>query len=261
MKKAKLIFCIAAFYDIDDPHAFLKDVYEVLDDDGVFVIQMNYLPMMLRNLTFDNIGHEHLCYYSLRTLQRLLQSHELSIFDAELNSVNGGSVRAYIKKGYHHPSEKVERLMETDWVDDWTIQRFSQEAQAIINRVGKELISLKKKGKKIYGYGASTRGLTILQALSPEAVKCISAVAERDPHKYGRVMAGVNIPIVPESEAREQADVFFLLPYSFWDSISEREKPWMETGGEFLIPLPFPKLVKLENTGFGRVLVAEAIGQ
>ena len=95
--KAKIITAISMFYDLEDPNTFVEDARKVLADDGVFIIQMNYLVLMLENNTFDNISHEHLEYYSLFSLENLLSRHDLEVFDVELNDVNGGSIRTYVK--------------------------------------------------------------------------------------------------------------------------------------------------------------------
>ena len=97
-KKAKVITSISMFYDLEDPNAFVDDISKCLDKDGLWIIQMNYLGLMLENNTFDNISHEHLEYYSLLSLSNLLKKHEMDIFDVELNDVNGGSFRVYIKQ-------------------------------------------------------------------------------------------------------------------------------------------------------------------
>ena len=97
-RKAKVITSIAMFYDLDDPNEFVNNISKILDDNGIWVIQMNYLGTMLENNSFDNIVHEHLEYYSLKSLENLLSRHDLEIFDAEINDVNGGSIRTYVKK-------------------------------------------------------------------------------------------------------------------------------------------------------------------
>src|SRR3989344_1665986 len=96
-KKAKVVTTIAMFYDLEDPHAFIRDVREILDDNGLWVVQMSYLPLMLRQLAFDNICHEHLEYYRLIALQHLLSRHKMRVVDCELNDINGGSFRIYIR--------------------------------------------------------------------------------------------------------------------------------------------------------------------
>ena len=97
-EKAKIVTAIAMFYDLDDPNKFLKDVHSILDDDGVFIIQQNYLAGMLQNVAFDNIVHEHLEYYSLTSLESLLNRNGFVVVDVEEREVNGGSFRVYAKK-------------------------------------------------------------------------------------------------------------------------------------------------------------------
>jgi hypothetical protein len=97
-QKAKAITSIAMFYDLENPNTFVEDVKKCLDKNGIWIIQMNYLGSMIENNTFDNISHEHLEYYSLMSLSNLLENHDLEAFDVELNDVNGGSFRIYVKK-------------------------------------------------------------------------------------------------------------------------------------------------------------------
>src|SRR3989441_12161064 len=113
--KAKLITSIAMFYDLDDPDAFVADIVKCLDTRGIWVIQQNYLLSMLEQNGFDNIGHEHLTYYSLGTMNRLLSKHNLEIFNAETNDVNGGSFRTFIaRKGQFHVRKTVRKMEERE---------------------------------------------------------------------------------------------------------------------------------------------------
>src|SRR3989344_4090730 len=97
-KKARVITAISMFYDLEDPNQFIKDIVECLDNEGVLVIQQNYLGTMLENNAFDNILHEHREYYSLTSLNNLLRKYDLEVFDIEQNEINGGSIRTYIRK-------------------------------------------------------------------------------------------------------------------------------------------------------------------
>jgi hypothetical protein len=252
-KKYKIVTAIAMFYDLDDPITFLMDVQSILAPDGVFVVQMNYLGTMIRNLAFDNIGHEHLCYYSLTTLKKLLDVAGLEVFDLELNAVNGGSIRTYIAhKGARLIASSVPELlmMEQASLTKEALQHFADRVETASKVLLGFLKELKKAGKKVYAYGASTRGLTLLQTIFKEekATDYIIAAAERDERKYSRKMAGVDIPIVSEQAVRE-ADYMLVLPYHFWQSIQRREVSWMKQGGKFILPLPYPKVVVLETRG------------
>jgi NDP-4-keto-2,6-dideoxyhexose 3-C-methyltransferase len=250
-KPFKIITAIAMFYDLDEPGKFLDDVVRQLHDDGVFIVQMNYLPTMMRNLAFDNIGHEHLCYYSLATLSRLFALHKLIIVDAELNGVNGGSIRVYAKKhfGFRTTSAAVDDILRAEGsiLTEEHYKIFAERVNDICEELKEFLGELKKRGKKVYAYGASTRGSTLLQTVfkGEFGSKYLEGVAERDPNKFGLYMVGLDLQIVDESEARSKADYFLLLPYHFWESISQREQEWMSAGGKFILPVPYLKVVAL----------------
>jgi NDP-4-keto-2,6-dideoxyhexose 3-C-methyltransferase len=247
-KKYKAITAIAMFYDLDDPNKFVQDIVETLEDDGVFIVQMNYLMLMLRNLTFDNVGHEHLAYYSFAALKWLLENNGLKVVSVEMNDVNGGSIRVVARKGNNWPRSKTVREMldlERGLDSEESYGQFANRVNTTTKHLKDFLSELKRAGKVVYAYGASTRGSTLLQTVLGEtpASSLLKGVAERDPNKYGKKMAGLDLPIVAEYIAREAADYFLLLPYAFWESISNREKVWMLMGGKFIVPLPFPKVI------------------
>lgn len=257
----KIITACAMFYDLDNPKEFLYDVKACLDPGGVFVVQMNYLGSMVRNLAFDNIGHEHLCYYSLTTMKKLFDKIGLEIFEVELNEVNGGSIRVYTgHKNVRPIKSSVQDLLmvESTQLSEHSIKNFAERADSIAKVLLSFLKELKKQGKRVYAYGASTRGMTLLQTIFREekATDYIIAAAERDNRKYGKTMAGMDIPIISEAEAREKADYMLVLCYHFWKSIREREKFWMRTGGKFIIPLPYPKVMYCMGEGPASIPVA-----
>ncbi len=265
-KPFKIITAIAMFYDLDEPGKFLDDVVRQMHDEGIFIVQMNYLPTMLRNLAFDNIGHEHLCYYSLHTLSDLFTKHKLVIVDAELNGVNGGSIRVYAKKslGFRKSSETFKDLYkkEESILTEDNYRLFAQRVNDVCEELKDFLEQLRKKGKQTYAYGASTRGSTLLQTIfkNENPRNYLRGVAERDPNKIGLYMDGLDLPIISEEEARRAADYFLLLPYHFWESISQRENKWMANGGKFILPVPYPKVVTLaEMEGSQGKLVQYAV--
>jgi len=252
-KRYKVVTAIAMFYDLENPVEFLKDVNEIMADDGLFVIQMNYLPVMMRNLTYDNISHEHLCYYSLASLLPLLELARLKLVDAEINDVNGGSIRIYISKQAVGMSREVYSMItaEIGFLKPSSYTTFADRIREQVAQLRWFLYNLKRLGKKIYAYGASTRGSILLQMTmeGQTSLGVLLGVADRDPNKWGREMAGLYLPIIPESIARQHADYFLLLPYHFWQSISKREWNWMKSGGRFIIPIPYPRVVGLEDVG------------
>jgi NDP-4-keto-2,6-dideoxyhexose 3-C-methyltransferase len=249
--RAKVVTSIAMFYDLDDPNAFVHDVHEVLDDDGVWILQMADLKSMLDRTMWDNICHEHLEYYSLTSLSSLLEWHGFRVVDVERNSVNGGSIRAIIRKRGRNAQTRSIRVREL--LDEERVMGLDtfRPYEAFADRVRDETLSLvdfvKSKvaeGKKIYVYGASTKGNTLLQYAGLDS-SLITAAAERNPDKWGKRTAGTNIPIVSEKEARDaKPDYMLVLPWHFLDEFVEREAEYLSGGGAFIVPLPTFRVVR-----------------
>jgi hypothetical protein len=251
---ARIITTIAMFYDLEDPHKFVDDVYNVLDNEGLWIVQMSYMPLMLAQLAFDNICHEHLEYYSLSSLEYLLKQHDLKIVDVELNDINGGSFRIYIRKKASSPLRfatapyrdvaqiRVASLLEYESSlklnDPATYTAWFNKIQALKKQTVAFIKSEKAKGKTIWGYGASTKGNTLLQFFGLDGT-IIDAIAERNPDKYGRRTVGTNIPIKSEAEMRKaKPDYLLILPWHFVAEFQEREKQYLNSGGKFIIPCP-----------------------
>lgn len=254
----KVITAIAMFYDLEDPKKFLQDCRAVLHQNGLLIIQMNYLVSMLQNVAVDNISHEHLEYFSATTLNQLVNGVGLEIVGAETNDVNGGSFRVYITKpgstamSGMTPDRQAElyaRFLKL-LADEEQMGLHAEDPymafEAKINKMKYTLRyyleSVKHSGGRLFLYGASTRGATLLQLLQlPEGM--FEAAAERDEKKWGRLTGGTWVPIVDEVTARKQATHFLVLPYHFWETIKRREYLWMENGGTFILPLPEPTLI------------------
>lgn len=250
-RRAQVITAVAMFYDLHDIPAFLEDVRKALALNGTFVIQQAYLVDMLRNTDISNIVHEHLSYQSLYSLEQMLQPHGLKVFDVERNNVNGGSFRTYIcHKGSgsttHSPTDALlqmrfeEHAMGLDM--DVPYRKFAEGAnerkQQFFDFVGTE----QKKGGVVYGYGASTKANTLLQAWNVDRMH-LPGIAERDPRKVGRETAGQRIPIMAESVGRTTASAFAVFPFFFRSEMIERERPFLERGGKMFFPLPFGEVI------------------
>ncbi len=249
-RKAKVITAIAMFYDLEDPNTFVADVRNCLHGNGVFIIQMSYLPSMLSQNAFDNICHEHVLYYSLSSLEYLLSRHGLEVFDVELNEVNGGSFRIYIKhasggENIRVPRGASQRVRDLKKSEEKLRLHDRKVYDQFVKRIYKlrdRLTSFAKeevaRGKKIYVYGASTKGNTLLQFYNLD-YKLIKAAAERNPEKWGTKTVGTNIPIISEEQARrEKPDYFLVLPWHFLEEFLEREREFLDQGGKFIVPLP-----------------------
>jgi len=250
-KKAKVITSIAMFYDLDDPNKFVADIASSLDSDGMWIVQMSYLPLMLEQNAFDNICHEHLEYYSMLSLQNLLARHGLRAVDVEKNDVNGGSFRIYIQFTDHaarpaglkrvEAMEKSEKRMKL--FDKETYFDFAKRVDAVREDVYHFIHSETAKGKKVFVYGASTKGNTLLQYFNLDH-RLIAGAAERNPDKFGKKTVGTLIPIMSEEEARRaRPDYFLVLPWHFLKGFLTKEKAYLHSGGRFIVPLPEMRLI------------------
>jgi len=257
-KKAKLMTSIAMFYDLEDPNTFVEDVKKCLDKDGVWIIQMNYLGLMLENNTFDNICHEHLEYYSLLSLSNLLDRHNMEAFDVELNDVNGGSFRIYIRhkggkiKSFPGAEEKLRRLKAYEekmgLYNNRAYDKFAKRIEKTKNDLMKFLGREVKKGKKIFIYGASTRGLVVLQYTEIDN-KLIKAAVDKNPDKWGKYIVGTSIPIISIEKYREEKpDYLFVLPYHFIEEIKDQEKDFLAKGGKMIVAIPEFRIITQNNS-------------
>jgi NDP-4-keto-2,6-dideoxyhexose 3-C-methyltransferase len=246
--RAKIITSVAMFYDLDDPNTFVSDVGECLAPDGVWVVQQNYLVSMLEKNGFDNIGHEHLEYYSLSTMERLLSKHGLDIFRVETNDVNGGSFRTYAcRRGRYSVQDSVAELRQREerlqLNSSGVYKTFATNIRRIKSNLSRLVRNEVRKGKTIYVYGASNRGNTILQYCGLD-YRMIKKAADANPEKWGRKTVGTQIPIVSKEEARrDQPDYFLVLPHHFLDEIRQEEKQYLQQRGKFIVPLPEVRVV------------------
>jgi hypothetical protein len=254
-KKAKVITTIAMFYDLDDANPFIEDINKVLDDNGIWVIQLSYTPLMLQQLAFDNICHEHVYYHSLNSIKNLITPHNLKIVDASLNDVNGGSIRIYMQKNIAQESSfatgplrdvcnfRVQSLLEYENNKfDISKPEVWEEFNKNINELKQQTVDFikqeKAKGKIICGYGASTKGNTLLQWFELDNT-LIDAIAERSPYKFGLKTIGTNIPILSEEEVRDMnPDYMLVLPWHFISEFIQREDEFLSKGGKFIVPCP-----------------------
>lgn len=252
----RIITSIAMFYDLEDPNAFVADITKVLARNGVWVIEMHYLPLTLARNAFDAVCHEHLEYYSLRSLAPLLERHGLAVADVETNEVNGGSFRVYIvhrgsaserlAAGRTRVEAKLaeERALALDRPE--TYLRFGARISQIGIRLNDWLAREHSQGKAVYVYGASTKGNTLLQVYRIDH-SLIRAAAERNPEKWGKYTVGTWIPIVSEDEARAHANGFLVLPWHLLAGIRERESDFISRGGKLVAPLPEPRFIDWEG--------------
>lgn len=245
-KKAKIVTSIAMFYDLENPIQFAQEIESILTDDGIWHFEQSYMPSMLRLNSYDTICHEHLEYYSLSVVDKILKASGLKVIDVGMNSINGGSFAISAAKAdnktYKPNWPLINWLLEKeDRMGLNTLRPFHEFAQRV-DRHREDLTALIRSlvadGKKVLGYGASTKGNVLLQycGFTP---KDIVAIAEVNEEKFGRVTPGTNIPIISEKQAHAmEPDYFLVLPWHFKEGILRREKDFIAKGGKFIFPFP-----------------------
>lgn len=249
-RKAKVVSSFAMFYDLPDPTQFMRDIRDVLADDGIWVFEQSYLPAMLRELAYDTICHEHLSYYALRQIKWMTDRVGLKIIDLEENDVNGGSFAvtvAHERSPHREATAQIARWLEAeDEMGLSGIALFQRYRDQVFAHRDTLVASLRKQhamGRSVYGYGASTKGNVLLQfcGLTP---KDLPAIAEVNPDKFGCVTPGTLIPIKSEAEVKAcRPDCLLVMPWHFRANIVEREQSYLQSGGELLFPLPRVELV------------------
>jgi cyclopropane fatty-acyl-phospholipid synthase-like methyltransferase len=247
---AKIISSIAMFYDLESPSKFVKDVYSCLSDEGIWHFEQSYMPSMLRTNSYDTVCHEHLEYYSLSVVDKLLSSEGFKILDVKFNGVNGGSFAVTAAKS-HSKFRQNDRLIQ--WLlgqeDRMNLnsprpyREFEHRVFAHRDDLQRLIRTLVADGKKVAGYGASTKGNVLLQFCGFTQDE-IFAIAEVNRDKFGRVTPGTNIPIISEeSVKRMQPDYMLVLPWHFRDGIVRREKEFLASGGSLIFPFPEIEIV------------------
>ena len=237
LPKPKIITAIGMFYDLEDPNSFIRDAALSLHDDGIFIAQLMCLKSMVAKNDIGNICHEHIEFYSLKSLKYLFERNGLEIFKIEENDINGGSFRIYCRKysngSIKLPYENVNKMMKT------FVKRVKMNKKIMINFINKK----NKAGKKIYLYGASTKGNTLLQYYGITS-KLVPFAAERSPDKWKKYTIGTGIKIISEKKARIlNPDFFLVTPWAFVKEFKKREVKWRKMGGRFIVPFPKMKIV------------------
>ncbi|RJQ37075.1 class I SAM-dependent methyltransferase [Candidatus Microgenomates bacterium] len=245
-KSFKIITTTAMFYDLDDPNKAVKQIKELLKTDGVLCVQVSYLYDTIRDMNFYDICHEHLEYYSLKTLSYLMEKNGMEIFDASTNFVNGGSIRVMVapKEAKRKKSRNLEYLLLKEKVlqleSPQTYSIFSKLIELNTDRVTSYI---KCQKGLVIGLGASTKGNVMLQLCGIDK-KTIPFISERNPFKVGLKTLGTDILLISEEEARKKMpDCMFVIPWNFKNEILDREKKYIEKGGKLLFIMPYPYVI------------------
>ena len=249
--RAKIITSIAMFYDLENPIAFMQQVEKILADDGIWHFEQSYMPEMLRLTAYDTVCHEHLEYYGLKQIKWMTDRAGLQIIDVDFNDINGGSFAVTVAKRdapYEEASDVIKKVSSAEEnLGLHTLapyEAFRQRVHWHRDILLDILFDIKRHGRLIHGYGASTKGNVILQFcdIGPDTLSCIAEVNET---KFDCITPGTHIPIVSEAASKQKKpDYYLVLPWHFRNNLLKREQRFIENGGQMVFPLP-----KVETVG------------
>ena len=244
-EKAKIITSISMFYDLEDPTGFMREIHEVLDDDGIWIFEQSYLPLMIERDAYDTICHEHVSYYALRQIEWMAERAGLKVLDVELNEVNGGSfciTAAKSSSSHVVQEEKIQQLRDAEIEKGYGSQtvyvEFKKRAEKHRDELRQVISDITRSGKIVCGYGASTKGNVLLQYCGFTR-EDIPAIAEVNQDKFGCYTPHTLIPIVSEDDVSAmKPDFMLVLPWHFRDNIISREQGYLDRCGALIFPLP-----------------------
>ena len=251
-QKAKIITSIAMFYDVQNPNKFVKDIKDILCDDGIWVMEMYHLPILLKYNAYDSICHEHITYFSLNQINYLCEKNNLRIFKTSLNSMNCGSIRFFIchkDAKFKLQAKSMEKCKNLEKIlkNEKCFYNFKKRIQNLSKNLHSLIKNLRKKKKIIHIYGASTKGNISIQ-YSKLTNNDISFAADKNPLKWDRKTPGSNIPIISENTSRlKKPDYYLVLPWHFKEGFVKREKKFLLNGGKLIFHIPKIKIVSKKD--------------
>lgn len=252
---ADLILASNSFAHIDDMEEVMRGVTTLLKRDGVLAIEVHYLPVLIKDLNYEMIYHEHLNYYSVSSLSRFFDRYNMEIFEVKKTPIHGGSVRCYVRRkgvSKRAVSESVNEFLDSEErlrLDDYkTYSRFAKRVQNSKKELLELLQRLKKRGICIIGYGASGRA-TILMNFCRIDSELIDYVVDDSPVKQGFFTPGTHLPIKAwPSDETEWPDYVLLFAWSFLDEIKKKRFDYLREGGKFVVPLPKVRVVSVQSS-------------
>lgn len=248
--KAKIITAAGVFFHLEDLHGVCRGVEHLLTDDGVFIVQAIYLGGMIENTAFDQIYHEHLCYYTLRSLEALLGPHGLQVFDVRLLPIHGGTIEAHIARtGSRAVQPSVADLQQQEASKNleriWVYQGFADDVRNLKRAVLATLDQYRDAGKSVWAYGAPAKGATLLNSFGIGR-DLVQLAVEKNPLKVGMEIPGCRIPIVAESG--DKPDAYLMLAWNFLPEFIEKERAFLAGGGHFIVPVPHVRIIMGQPT-------------
>ena len=245
MLKCKIVSSISMFYDLPEPVTFAKDIYNILDDDGIWTCEQSYLCEMIRTNSIDTICHEHLEYYALHQIKEIADRSNFKIIDVKFNNCNGGSFRIYFSKKecnkYQEATELINTILkqeiEMGIFENTLYEKFMDTCNFEVNKLKKFIDNINNDGKQMWIYGASTKGNCLLQYANLTQ-KHLKYAVERNPKKIGKMTCSGSEIISEDKMRLNPCEFLLVLPWHFRNEIIERENEYLENGGQLVFPFP-----------------------
>jgi len=240
--KPEVVFARNVLPHVADLHDFVKGIETCTSQTSLIVIEVHYAKVILEELHYDSIYHEHLCYFSLKSIENLLNSFGLYVYDIMPSQISGGSIVLFVKKEVQEAGDSLKLYRDnesrdgTNEISSW--KKFSEDAfshrKSLLGLLDEEC----KQGRTVVGYGASARSSTLLNFCGINS-KYIIAIADQNPLKHGLFTAGTHIPIFsPEEVMKSNPDTIFLMAWNFQDEIIGILQKRFGFRGTLIVPLP-----------------------
>ena len=253
-KKFSLITSFAMFYDLKDPNTFCRHINNLLEKNGIWMVEISYFPLLLQNLTYDQICHEHVAYYTLNTFANILEKNNLKILDFELNEVHGGSIEITCakKKSTHKIfKNKIEKIISLEkTINDYSYEKFNSRIRITKDNLIFFLKLLKKTKKNVIGYGASTKGNIVLNHCKIDD-KLLKYICDANTEKHNKYTPGSNIKIISKQMIQKlKPDYILVLIWAIKKEVIKQELKYIKSGGTLVFHLPKLHFINKENYKF-----------
>ena len=238
----KLINASGVFFHLEELDSVIKGINYCLKDDGVFVAQCMYVGAMIDNLNFDTVYHEHLCYYTLNSLEKLCKKYNLYLEYAYFNEIHSGSIICKFRKNKYEVTNRTKELRKRDKKYNLnSFKEFGNKIDNVVSNLKQTLINEKVLGRKVWGYGAPVKGNTLLNYMKINS-NLVEKIVEVNPYKIGTYTPGSHIPVIKESKDNVP-DSYLLLSHNFKKEILEKNKELINKGIKFIIPFHQTKTI------------------
>ena len=249
-EKVDLIYSANTLSHINDLNSVFRSIAYILSDDGILIIEEPSLLECLQKISYDQFYNEHIYVFSLLSINNLIKKYKLEVFNIEKLNTHGGSLRYYIKKVSNnkfevHKKVKIQLNRELRYgINKYsTYIEFKNKVESSKKKLKQIFLKLKKKNKKIIGYGATAKSSTVLNYCNIKN-ETLEYFLDTTPNKIGKYMPGTHIPIKNYNKTLlNKVDYAFLGAWNFKEEIFKKEKRYIENGGKFITHVPIPRII------------------